>query len=48
MTGDGVKREPNPSDIDIAQMVYPAHTDKIHEVAKRAGVPEQYLEPYIF
>ena len=46
MTGDGVKRVPNPSDIDIAQQVYPAHTDKIYDVAKRAGVPEQYLEPY--
>ena len=48
MTGDGVKRVPNPSDIDIAQQVYPAHTDKISEVAKRAGVPDQYLEPYGF
>ncbi|MDR0551594.1 MAG: formate--tetrahydrofolate ligase, partial [Spirochaetaceae bacterium] len=48
MTGDGVKRVPNPSDIDIAQQVYPKYTDKISEVAKRAGVPEQYLEPYGF
>ncbi|MDR2602470.1 MAG: formate--tetrahydrofolate ligase [Spirochaetaceae bacterium] len=46
MTGDGVKREPNPSDINIAQMVYPANTDRIFDVAKRAGVPEKYLEPY--
>jgi len=46
MTGDGVKRVPNPSDIDIAQSVYPQHTDKIHEVAKRANIPENYLEPY--
>jgi formate--tetrahydrofolate ligase len=46
MTGEGVKRVPNPSDIDIAQSVYPGHTDKIFDVAKRAGVPEQYLEPY--
>ncbi|MDR2444322.1 MAG: formate--tetrahydrofolate ligase [Spirochaetaceae bacterium] len=45
MTGDGVKRVPNPSDIDIAQQVYPAHTDKIFEVAKRIGIPEEYLEP---
>ncbi|MDR0526451.1 MAG: formate--tetrahydrofolate ligase, partial [Spirochaetaceae bacterium] len=48
MTGDGVKRVPNPSDIDIAQQVYPKYTDRISEVAKRAGVPEQYLEPYGF
>jgi len=46
MTGDGVKKVPNPSDIDIAQQVYPAHTDRIFDVAKRAGVPEKYLEPY--
>ncbi|MDR2468779.1 MAG: formate--tetrahydrofolate ligase [Spirochaetaceae bacterium] len=45
MTGDGVKREPNPSDIAIAQMVYPAHTDRIFEIAKQVGVPEKYLEP---
>lgn len=45
MTGDGVKRVPNPSDIEIAQQVYPAHTDKIFEVAKRLGIPEEYLEP---
>ncbi|MDR3301396.1 MAG: formate--tetrahydrofolate ligase [Spirochaetaceae bacterium] len=45
MTGDGVKRVPNPSDIDIAQQVYPAHTDKIFDVAKRIGIPEEYLEP---
>ncbi|MDR0722215.1 MAG: formate--tetrahydrofolate ligase [Treponema sp.] len=45
MTGDGVKRVPNPSDIDIAQQVYPAHTDKIFDVAKRLGIPEEYLEP---
>ena len=45
MTGDGVKREPNPSDIAIAQMVYPDHTDKIFEIAKLSGVPEKYLEP---
>jgi len=46
MTGDGVKKVPNPSDIDIAQQVYPAHTDRIFDVAKRVGVPEKYLEPY--
>jgi len=46
MTGEGVKREPNPSDINIAQSVYPAHTDRIQEVAKRVNIPEKYLEPY--
>jgi formate--tetrahydrofolate ligase len=46
MTGDGIKRAPNFSDIEIAQSVYPEHTDKIMEVAKRAGIPEKYLEPY--
>ncbi|MDR3171571.1 MAG: formate--tetrahydrofolate ligase, partial [Treponema sp.] len=45
MTGEGVKRVPNPSDIDIAQQVYPAYTDKIFDVAKRIGIPEEYLEP---
>ena len=48
MTGEGIKRIPNPSDIDIAQSVYPEHTDKIFDVAKRAGIPEKYLEPYGF
>ena len=47
MTGDGVKKFIG-SDIDIAQAVYPEHADKVQEVAKRAGVPEKYLEPYGF
>jgi len=46
MTGDGIKRIPNSSDIDIAQSIYPIYTDKISEVAKRANIPEKYLEPY--
>jgi formate--tetrahydrofolate ligase len=45
MTGSGVKKFIG-SDIDIAQAVYPEHADKIQEVAKRANVPEKYLEPY--
>jgi len=46
MTGDGVKKAANLSDIDIAQSVYPEHTDNIFDVARRAGIPEKYLEPY--
>ncbi|MDR1107242.1 MAG: formate--tetrahydrofolate ligase [Treponema sp.] len=52
MTGDGVrkiiKKENGDivSDIEIAQSVYPEHSDKIAEVAKRANIPEQYLEQY--
>ncbi|MDR0640106.1 MAG: formate--tetrahydrofolate ligase [Spirochaetaceae bacterium] len=45
MTGDGVKKFPG-LDIEIAQAVYPEHADKIQEVAKRANIPEKYLEPY--
>jgi formate--tetrahydrofolate ligase len=52
MTGDGVKKitvHPNGKvveDIEMAQMVYPEHADKIDVVAKRAGIPEKYLELY--
>ncbi|MDR3336225.1 MAG: formate--tetrahydrofolate ligase, partial [Treponema sp.] len=52
MTGDGVKKITKKengdivSDIEIAQTVYPEHSDKILEVAKRANISEQYLEPY--
>ncbi|MDR2785420.1 MAG: formate--tetrahydrofolate ligase, partial [Treponema sp.] len=52
MTGDGVKKITKKenggivSDIEIAQSVYPGHSDKIAEVAKRASIPEQYLEQY--
>jgi formate--tetrahydrofolate ligase len=45
MTGDSVKKFIG-SDIEIAQTVYPDHADKIQEVAKRANIPEKYLEPY--
>jgi formate--tetrahydrofolate ligase len=45
MTGDGVKKFIG-SDIEIAQTVYPDHADKIQEVARRANIPEKYLEPY--
>jgi formate--tetrahydrofolate ligase len=52
MTGDGVKKITKKengdivSDIEIAQSVYPEHSDKITEVAKRADIPEKYLEQY--
>ncbi|MDR3343053.1 MAG: formate--tetrahydrofolate ligase, partial [Treponema sp.] len=34
------------SDIEIAQTVYPQHAEKIVDIAKKVGIPEQYLEPY--
>jgi formate--tetrahydrofolate ligase len=34
------------SDIEIAQAVYPEHTLCIDEVAKRAGIPSEYIEHY--
>jgi formate--tetrahydrofolate ligase len=52
MTGEGVKKITKKenggivSDIEIAQSVYPEHSDKIPEVAKRANIPEKYLEQY--
>ncbi|MDR1587526.1 MAG: formate--tetrahydrofolate ligase, partial [Treponema sp.] len=52
MTGDRVKKITKKengeilSDIEIAQSVYPEHADKITEIAKRANIPEQYLEQY--
>ncbi|MDR1468594.1 MAG: formate--tetrahydrofolate ligase [Spirochaetaceae bacterium] len=45
MTGDGVKKFSG-QDIEIAQAVYPDHADKIEEVAKRANIPDKYVEPY--
>jgi formate--tetrahydrofolate ligase len=51
MTGDKVQKITKKangdivSDMEIAQSVYPAHTDKIFDVAKRIGIPEEYLEP---
>ena len=34
------------SDIEIAQAVYPRHALHIDEVAKKAGIPEEYIEHY--
>jgi len=34
------------SDIEIAQVIYPEHALKIDEVAKKAGVPGEYIECY--
>ena len=34
------------SDIEIAQAVYPEHALHIDEVAKKAGIPEKYIEHY--
>jgi formate--tetrahydrofolate ligase len=36
----------NGSDIEIAQAVYPEHALLIDEVAKKAGIPDEYLEHY--
>ena len=34
------------SDIDIAQAVYPEHAFHIDDIAKKAGIPDKYLEHY--
>ncbi|MCL2043976.1 MAG: formate--tetrahydrofolate ligase [Treponema sp.] len=34
------------SDIAIAQAVYPEHTLPIDEIAKKAGIPDEYIEHY--
>ena len=34
------------SDIEIAQAVYPEHALHIDEVAKKAGIPDKYIEHY--
>ncbi|MDR0475658.1 MAG: formate--tetrahydrofolate ligase, partial [Treponema sp.] len=34
------------SDIEIAQAVYPKHALHIDEVAKKAGIPDEYVEHY--
>jgi formate--tetrahydrofolate ligase len=34
------------SDIEIAQAVYPEHAFHIDEIAKKAGIPEKYIEHY--
>ena len=34
------------SDIEIAQAVYPQHSLMIDEVAKKAGIPDEYIEHY--
>ena len=34
------------SDIEIAQTVYPEHALRIDEIAKKAGIPDKYLEHY--
>ena len=34
------------SDIEIAQAVYPKYSLSIDEVAKKAGIPARYIEPY--
>ena len=34
------------TDIEIAQAVYPEHALKVNDVAKKAGIPEEYIEYY--
>jgi len=34
------------SDIEIAQAVYPEHSSNIDEIAKKAGIPDKYVEHY--
>ena len=34
------------SDIEIAQAVFPEHALQINEVAKKIGIPDEYIEPY--
>jgi len=34
------------SDIEIAQAVYPEHALHIDEIAKKAGIPDEYIEHY--
>lgn len=34
------------SDIDIAQAVYPEHALHVLDVAKKAGIPDKYIEQY--